>query len=184
MQDISELYYIHGYLSSPDSTKGTILKQKLGVKPIKYRDCRPEELVIQECIENIKKEIKDDRNPVLIGSSLGGFLSAKIALDEPRIKNLILLNPAILPADYDITKIKDMPQGILKDMIEPRFFKEKINAEISILRGTRDELLPNRWVIDFAKKQEAFVKFLDDDHSLSKNIQRISKYVEYFTTKH
>jgi len=177
------LYYIHGYLSSPDSTKGTILKQTLGVKPIKYRDCKPEELVISDCIKNIQNEIKNDKNPVLIGSSLGGFLSAKIALDEPKIKKLILFNPAILPVDFDITKIKDMPQGILKDMIEPRFFNEKINADIFILRGFKDELLPNEWIMDFAEKQEAYVKFLNDDHSLSKNIYKIPKYVEYFTTK-
>lgn len=179
-----KLYYIHGYLSSPDSTKGTILKEKLNVKPIRYRDCKPEDLVISDCIKNINEEIKNDEKPILVGSSLGGFLSAKIALDNPKIKKLILINPAILPFDYDITKIKDMPQRILKDMIEPRFFKEKINAEILILRGINDELLPNDWIINFAEKQEACVKFLDDDHRLSQNTQKIPIYVDKFTTKH
>lgn len=177
------LYYIHGYLSSPDSTKGKLLKEKLNIEPIKYRDCNPEDLIISECIKNIKNKIKNDENIVLIGSSLGGFLSAKIALDEPKIKKLILFNPAIIPKDYDITKIKDMPQRILKDMIEKRFFTQKIKAEILILRGTKDETVPNNWVINFAKSQEATVKFLNDDHRLSKNIEKIPIFVEKFCTK-
>ena len=40
------LYYIHGYQSNPNSRKGILFKEKLGVVPIKYRDCKPEDLVI------------------------------------------------------------------------------------------------------------------------------------------
>ncbi len=43
------IYYIHGYLSDPESTKGILLKDKLNVKSIKYRDCKPENLDIAEC---------------------------------------------------------------------------------------------------------------------------------------
>ncbi len=173
-----KLYYIHGYLSSPDSTKGTILKEKLNVKPLKYRECRPEDLVISECIKNIEEEIKNDENPILIGSSLGGFLSAKIALNNKKIKKLILFNPAIIPKDYDIKKIKDMPQRITKDMKEPNFFTKKIPADIYIFNGTNDDVVPNNWVIDFAKAQEAEIRFLHDDHSFSKNIEKIPEYIE------
>jgi len=180
---IDKLYYVHGYLSGPDSTKGNLLKQKLNVEPIKYRDCDPEELIISECIENIKNKIRNDQNPVLIGSSLGGFLSAKVALDAPKIKKLILFNPAIIPKEYDVTKIKDMPQRILKNIIEPRFFSEKISSEILILMGTNDDVVPNSWVINFAKSQEATIKFLNDDHSLSRNIEKIPLFVEKFCAK-
>ncbi len=173
-----KIYYIHGYLSSPDSTKGSILKKRLGVKPVKYRDCEPKDLVISDCLKRIQDTIKDDKNPVLIGSSLGGFFSAKIALDIPKIKKLILFNPAILPEDYDITKIEDMPQRILKDMKEPRFFSEKISAEIYIINGTLDNVVPNSWVIDFAKAQEANIKFFHDDHRFSKKINEIVSHVE------
>ncbi len=172
------LYYIHGYLSSPESTKGTLLKEKLSVKPIRYRDCEPEKLVISKCIKNINDEIKKDENPILIGSSLGGFLSAKIALKNPKIKNIILFNPAIIPIDYDIKKIKDMPQRIVKDMVEKKFFTKKISAKINIFCGTLDKTVPNNWVINFAQAQGAEIKFLHDDHSLSKNVQKIPEFVE------
>ena len=135
-------------------------------------------MVISKCIKNIKDEINKDKNPILIGSSLGGFLAAKIALKNPNIKNIILFNPAIIPKDYDIKKIKDMPQRIVKDMVEPRFFTKKIPAKINIFCGTEDKVVPNNWVINFVQSQEAEIKFLQDDHSLSKNVQKIPEYIE------
>ena len=176
-------YYIHGYLSSPDSTKGLILNQSLGVKSIKYRDVKPENLVISDCIKKIYEEIKDDSDPILIGSSLGGFLTAKIALDNIKIKKIVLFNPAIIPKDYDISKISDMPNRILKDMKEPRFFTKKINAKILILMGLKDDVVPNSWVKGFAEAQDAEIIKLDDDHSLSENVNKIPDIIKDFLKK-
>ena len=176
-------YYVHGYLSSPDSTKGNILNNELGVIPIKYRDCKPEDLVISDCISEINNYIKDDENPVLIGSSLGGFLSSKVALNNPKIKKLVLFNPAIIPKDYDVAKILGMPQSILQDMVEPNFFTNKISADILILIGTRDDVVPNSWVKNFAEVQNAKIISLDDDHSLSKSIHSLPSIVEEFLKK-
>jgi len=55
------LYYIHGYMSNTKSTKGILFKEKLNAIPIKYRDCKPEEIVIPECLDKIKKEIEKDK---------------------------------------------------------------------------------------------------------------------------
>ena len=170
-------YYIHGYMSEPNSTKGTLFKNKLNVKPIKYRDCKPEELVISDCLNRIKKEIKDDNSPMLIGSSLGGFLAAKTAQINDNVKQLVLLNPAIIPASYDISKIKDMPQSILFDMQDASLFDKKIKANIFILIGTTDDVVPNSWVLEFAKTQEAKVMFLHDDHSFSNKIDQLPSII-------
>lgn len=167
------LYYIHGYLSEPNSTKGTLFKEKLNAKAIIYRDCEPEDLVVSDCVKRIEEEIKNDENAILIGSSLGGLLAAKTALDNSNIKHIILLNPAIIPINFDITKIKDMPQRILRDMRDPRFFNEKIKSKISILAGTMDDVVPSDWVLEFAKSQEIDVKFYEDDHSFSYNLDQL-----------
>ena len=163
-------YYIHGYLSDPNSKKGILLKEKLGVKSIKYRDCEPENLIISECVDNILNEIINDPNPVLFGSSLGGFLSVLASIKNPKIKQLVLMNPAIIPPSINIIKIKDIPQKILKEMYKPELFKDKIDANIFILIGTLDEVVPNEWVIEFAKAQEATVMFLKDDHSFTNKL--------------
>ena len=169
----SKIYYIHGYLSGPDSTKGQLFKEKLDAKPIKYRDCEPENLVISECIESISNEIKDDHEVVLIGSSLGGLLAVKTALDHSNVKKLVLLNPATIPPNVDINTIQDMPVRILNEMKDPRLFEEKINAEITILVGLEDDVVPGNWVLEFATAQKATLKFLHDDHSFTKNIDKL-----------
>ena len=167
------LYYIHGYMSEPNSAKGVLLKEKLKVKPIKYRDCAPEDLVVSDCLASIEKEVKTDKNVILIGSSFGGFLAAKTALKNPNVKQIILLNPAIIPPGVDITRIRGMPQRILSDMKDVGLFKEKIASKIFILAGTKDDVVPNEWVIEFAMEQEATLKFLDDDHSFTQNMNKL-----------
>ncbi|MCK4365954.1 MAG: hypothetical protein KAW45_07875 [Thermoplasmatales archaeon] len=167
------LYYIHGYMSDPNSTKGTLFKEKLNAKAIKYRDCEPEDLVIADCLQNIKKEIENDEDAALIGSSLGGLLAAKTALESSNVKQIILLNPAIIPPSFDITKIQDMPQSILSDMQDVRLFEEKIGSYIDILVGTMDEVVPTDWVLEFAKSQDVTVRFFEDDHSFTHNIDQL-----------
>ena len=172
------LYYIHGYMSAPDSTKGTLFKQKLSAKPIKYRDCEPEDLVISECLSEIKKEIKNDEDAVLIGSSLGGFLAAKTALENENVKQIILLNPAIIPLSVDITKIDGMPQSILSDIQDESLFKNKISSDIYILIGLQDDVVPIKWPLEFAMSQNSTIKFFEDDHSFSKNLEKLPQIIK------
>ena len=167
------LYYIHGYESSPDGTKGTLFKEKLNAKAIKYRDCEPEDLVISDCLKHIAKEIDDDKDVVLIGSSLGGFLAAKTAFENSNVKQIILLNPAVIPPSIDLNTIQGMPMSILGDMKDNTLFEEKIGAEIFILVGTEDEIVLSDWILEFAMAQEATVRFLRDDHRFTRNINRL-----------
>ena len=169
-------YYIHGYQSSPTSKKGTLFKEKLGAVAIKYRDCKPEELVIKDCLDRIKRAIEGDNNVVLIGSSLGGFLAAETAYDVPTVKHIILLNPAILPYDIPASQV-DLPSRIVEEMRDKRLFENKIPAKVTILMATKDEVIPKDWVISFAMAQEATVVFLRDDHRFSRNLMRLPKMI-------
>lgn len=161
------LYYIHGYQSTPDGEKGTLFKEKLDAKAIKYRDCEPENLIIADCLKRISDAIKNDENVVLIGSSLGGFLAASTAINHSNVKKLILLNPAIIPPSTNLDSHQSVPRNILEDMIDARLFEKRLDAEITILRGTEDEIIPNSWIVEFATTQEATVKFFHDDHRFS-----------------
>jgi len=171
------LYYIHGYESSPDGTKGALFKEKLGAIPIKYRDCKPEEIIISECLNRIFDQIKQDNKVILIGSSLGGFLAAKTAILNENVKQIILLNPAILPPSVDINKIDGMPLRILQEAYDKKLLEEKISASVDIFAGTEDEIVPTEWVLEFAKAQEATVKFLHDDHRFSKHVEQFPKLI-------
>jgi predicted esterase YcpF (UPF0227 family) len=164
-------------MSAPNSTKGTLFKKKLNAKPIKYRDCEPEDLVISDCLSEIKKEIENDKDAVLIGSSLGGFLAAKTALENKNVKQIILLNPAIIPLSVDISKINGMPQSILSDIQDESLFKNKISSEIYILIGLHDDVVPIKWPLEFAMSQNSTIKFFEDDHSFTKNLQKLPRII-------
>jgi predicted esterase YcpF (UPF0227 family) len=171
------LYYIHGYMSNPKSAKGILFKEKLNAIPIKYRDCKPEEIVIPECLKKIKKEIEKDNEIILIGSSLGGFLVAKTALENKNVKQIILLNPAIIPPFADVSKIKGMPKKILLDMQDKNLFKKKINSSIYMIVGTKDDQVPSDWPIEFALSQEATIRFLYDDHRFTNHINLLPEII-------
>jgi len=175
------LYYIHGYLSSPEGSKATILKRKLHAIPVKYRDVPAEDLVIRDCVNEIKNVIGDDDQVILIGSSLGGCLVSKLALDIPdQLNHIILLNPAVIPPEVDITTIPDMPQRILRDMKDDRLFSQHLAPSITVFSATNDTVVPPEWVIRFAQVQEATVQFIHDDHRFSKNLEGLPHMIESF----
>jgi alpha/beta superfamily hydrolase len=66
-----------------------------------------------------------------------------------------------------------MPYRILEEMMDPRLFEQKIPASIIILRGTNDDVVPDDWVICFAKAQKATIQLYNDDHRFSKNLQKL-----------
>ncbi|MBN2600337.1 MAG: alpha/beta fold hydrolase [Candidatus Thermoplasmatota archaeon] len=167
------LYYIHGYLSSPKSTKGALFSRHLKAKAISYRKGKPEDLVIADCLHRIAREIAHDSEVTLIGSSLGGFLAAKTALLYPQVQRLVLLNPAVIPPTVDIKSLTGMPVRILRDMQDPQLFQQKVKADVVLLLGTMDDVVPNAWGWEFAQVQDALVKFLHDDHRFSHHLEEL-----------
>lgn len=168
------LYYIHGYLSNPTGSKATLFKNELKAIPVNYRFVPAEELVIADCLREIKKVIDTDDTVTLIGSSLGGCLAGKLARDlSDQINHLILLNPAVIPPDIDLTLIPDMPLRILKDMKDDALFTEPLDVRITVFSATNDIVVPPCWVIQFAQFQEATVQFLHDDHRFSRYLSRL-----------
>jgi alpha/beta superfamily hydrolase len=58
-------------------------------------------------------------------------------------------------------------------MKDPRLFEQRIPAAITILRGTQDDLVPDEWILGFAKAQQATIQLYNDDHRFSKNLQKL-----------
>jgi pimeloyl-ACP methyl ester carboxylesterase len=163
--------------------KGTLLRETIQAVPITYQDEAPEDLVISKCLNRISDIIKIDQHVVLIGSSLGGFLAAATALTHLNVTQLILLNPAIIPPRIDLHSIRGMPYKILKEMVDPRLFEQKIHASITILRGTCDDVVPDDWVVSFAQAQQATIQLYNDDHRFSKNLQKLPSIISELLKK-
>jgi pimeloyl-ACP methyl ester carboxylesterase len=95
---MSRIVYLHGFASSPLSTKAQFFLRKftdLGV------DCQIPQLdrhdfsglTITNQLSVIEEAVQTDR-VTLMGSSLGGYLAALYAARHPNIDRLILLAPA------------------------------------------------------------------------------------------
>ena len=177
------LYFLHGYQSGPTGQKALLFKETLHATPINYRQGAPEDLVVSQCLSRIYQQIKNDYQALLIGSSLGGFLAAATALDHQNVRQLILLNPAILPPDVDLCTIQGMPLRILQEMQNKRLFEEKITAAITILRGTQDDVVPEYWIDRFAQAQHATVQLYTDDHRFSKILQSLPRIISQIIQK-
>jgi pimeloyl-ACP methyl ester carboxylesterase len=172
------LCYLHGYSSTPNSTKGKLLRDRFNAIVIDYHQGTPESLDVEKSLRKIARAIEGDADPVLIGSSFGGFLAAETALNCIGVKTIVLLNPAIIPPGADTQPLIGIPRSILERMRDDRLFTTKLYARVVILVGTRDVVIPVDWAICFAKSQEACVRFLDDDHAFAGNPARLLNVVE------
>lgn len=173
------LYYIHGYKSNPNSRKGTLLKKTLDVTPIKYREGKPEDLDISAALHRIHETLKDDENATLVGSSLGGYLAAVVSVQNDNVKNLILINPLFIPPDADTSDYDSLPKRLISEIQNTNsLFEEKIPADIFILIGTKDDLIPVDWTLQFAQANHATIQLFNDDHRFSKNLSRLPEIIK------
>jgi uncharacterized protein len=96
-----ELYiYLHGFASSPQSTKAIALKhyfQSLHL-PLTILDLNQGDfthLTLSRQIQQVQAALPSERMPVtLIGSSFGGLTAAWVAQQQPQIHQVVLLAPA------------------------------------------------------------------------------------------
>lgn len=87
---------------------------------------------------------------VMAGSSLGAYISARIAMDVP-VKALFLMAPPLT-------------MGPLPALDAPK-------VPISIIHGWDDELIPAMAVADWAHARRARLLMVDDSHRLSTHVQ-------------
>jgi pimeloyl-ACP methyl ester carboxylesterase len=94
------LAYLHGFASSPQSSKAQFFKRKFEQRGISMQipelDAGDfERLTVSGMLETVRATV-DGRTGVLMGSSLGGFVAALYAARHPReVERLVLLAPAL-----------------------------------------------------------------------------------------
>ena len=92
------IVYLHGFCSSPASTKARLLTDALAARGYCVRDrlfCPELSPVPDEAIAQVEAIIADQRRPLtLVGSSLGGFYATVLA--ERHNLRAALINPAVI----------------------------------------------------------------------------------------
>ena len=105
--------YLHGFASSPNSTKAQYLCDRFSALniPLKIPDFNQggfSDITITRQIEQVKAEIESNNTSVtLIGSSLGGLTAAWLGENYPQVQKLVLLAPAFNFLSHWLTKLGD-----------------------------------------------------------------------------
>ncbi|NEN25554.1 alpha/beta hydrolase [Cryomorpha ignava] len=144
--------FSHGRDSGPNGTKIKVLSKVaeshgFETASIDYTKCEN----ANERIERLKEfiESKNAESIVLVGSSMGGYVSTVVAYDY-KLAGLFLLCPALFMADEEYTIQNYLP---MCDHIE-------------IVHGWDDPTVPCDSSIKFGRQTKAVLNLIDDNHSL------------------
>jgi len=141
------LVFIHGLESTSQGNKAQY-----------FRKAFPE-IIIEDYtggfgarMQKLRSVLAGKTNLILVGSSYGGLMAARFALDnEALIQKLILLAPALT--------IEGFEQAV----------RQKLQIPTVLYHGTRDDVVPSQAVKAIAEKTFARLEhhFVDDDHPLN-----------------
>jgi uncharacterized protein len=107
-----QVLYLHGFASSPQSSKATFLSRKFterGIRVIVPDLNEPDfsTLTVTRMLQQVEQDLATVEGPiVVVGSSLGGFVAVQAALRHPdRITRVVLLAPAL---DFDGNRLSEL----------------------------------------------------------------------------
>ncbi len=164
--------FSHGHLSSPDSRKIVELApvaeaRGFRVEAIDYRDLRDNPVGrVQRLLQRLREL---DRPAVLVGSSMGGYVSLAAAEQMP-VAGLFLMAPALFLEHY-------VDGGVVPDSYQPK------TRHVSIVHGWRDDIIPWRNSLKFAEQSHAVLHLFDGDHVLHGCLPSIAASLDDFLLK-
>lgn len=164
------LIFSHGHLSSPKSNKIQRLNplaQALGFKTqaIDYRDLRDDAGGRVERLCAVLQML--DQPAVLVGSSMGGYVSVAAACRMP-VAGLFLLAPALYLNDR-------YPDA---GLIEQHYPVQ--SGPIEVIHGWQDEIIPWQNALRFAAERGASLHLLNTDHGMHSALELVGNCFQTF----
>jgi predicted alpha/beta-hydrolase family hydrolase len=153
----------HGSDSSPDATKVSALAaqaESLGWATQRpdfgADDARGSADCVAPRIARLRATIEAlDKPPLLVGSSMGAFVSGLVSLDVPVAGLLLLATPSKIPG-------------------YARAFDLRSGVPTLLIHGWRDEICPLAGIYDFARQRKLPLLVIDDDHRLGSSMATIA----------
>jgi uncharacterized protein len=107
-----QVLYLHGFASSPESSKARFLSRKFAERSVRMLvpDLNQPDfstLTVTRMLQQVEHTLASAEGPlVIVGSSLGGFVAVQAALRHPdRITRVVLLAPAL---DFDGNRLTEL----------------------------------------------------------------------------
>ena len=145
--------FIHGLESNNQGTKAVYFRKNF---PGMLTPNFPGPL--DERMEKLQTVLSGQSDILLVGSSFGGLMASIFAMqNEPRVKRLILLAPAINLVEF--TPYRD----------------RKVQIPVHLYHGRQDEVISLEGVQSVARQVFSDLAFhaVDDDHYLHKTFEKI-----------
>ena len=193
---MSNILYLHGFASSPESTKGKFFYRNSAmiggeVYTPDLAQGNFEGLTVTGQLETIDRAVKQLQPQLIIGSSMGAYLAALYAVRCPtRVSALVLLVPAMAfarrmaetlgPVEMEAWKQNGMrlvyhhgemgnrPVGyqLYEDAAEYEDFPEITHLTL-VFHGRLDEVVDPQIVLEFSwGKPNVTLELVDSDHQL------------------
>jgi pimeloyl-ACP methyl ester carboxylesterase len=135
-----------------------------GTKAVYFRKHFPDMLTpnfpgsLDERMADLRTLLSGKRDITLVGSSFGGLMASIFVMEnEPRVKRLVLLAPAVNLMEFS------------------PYRDRKIQVPVHIYHGRQDEVIPLEDVQGVARQVFSDLTFhaVDDDHYLHKTFEKI-----------
>lgn len=170
-----KVYFSHGKESGPDGSKIQRLRAvaaKLGVdsESIDYRGLDDPEERVRKLVDQLQRAEHDVNSVVLVGSSMGAYVSARVWHDftDPVFAGMFLLAPAVYMPGYESTAI--IPAQASAARAVP----------LTVVHGWSDAVVPWQSALRFAEHCAADLHLLPDEHRLMRSLNQIEQLFEQF----
>lgn len=117
-----------------------------------------------ERVEILIEQAKEFKNVILVGSSMGGYVSI-VASETINPLGIFLLAPAVYLPNYK------------RQEFYPKF------QQSHIVYGYKDEIIPFENVVSFSKKHNFPLTLINSDHRLDDHIGYIGEIFDLFLSK-
>lgn len=159
-----QIVFSHGKESGPKATKILAMQsiaQKLGIcsTSIDYQGIDN----VAERTNKLLHTVQSLSGPfVLVGSSMGAYVSIAAQQKLSQVNGLFLLAPAVGIPGYETDNVENLPEKTL------------------VIHGWQDEVISVSHAIDFCQQHSLASLFLKDDHRLSQSVDLIGEQFEFF----